>query len=172
MRDLRRLALCILIACTLMVTPAIAAETGGAETKQAEPAKAKTGEPKKKTKKSRKKATLKPAMWDMTMTMTVEGMDPKGHVFKVKMCMEPNSIVTVSKEKDCKVTEKEITGNAVTWKELCADKNGSVIESHGRVTYKGTEIRGMMTLMIKPNDAAPASKVSQAIEGNNIGECN
>lgn len=118
---------------------------------------------------------MEPGLWEMTMSMQMEGMEAAsgGHVLKVSRCMTKDDMIPQEKEKDkdCKILSQKVSGDSVTWAMRCVDQKGAVMESDGKVTYKGTTMEGTMNMTVQENAKAQKMKIKQTMQGRRTGPC-
>ncbi len=113
--------------------------------------------------------------WETTMEMKMEGMPfPMPPVTsKVTQCITKKDLVpkTAKKDQKCDVKEQKITGNKVTWKMICVDKNGTM-EGQGEITYAGNSYQGTVkNKMIKKDKPGQAMTSTMKMNGRRLGAC-
>src|SRR3989337_420880 len=78
--------------------------------------------------------------WESTMEIKMEGMPfPMPPMkFTTTQCLTKEDMVpkTAQKDQQCEIKEKKVSGNKVTWKVKCVEKNGTT-EGEGEITYSG-----------------------------------
>jgi hypothetical protein len=73
-----------------------------------------------------------------------------------------------SKNQDCKITDQKVTGDTVSWKMACKDKDGTT-EGEGKITYKGASYDGMM--MAKMTQKGESHTMKMNFAGKHTGPC-
>ena len=111
--------------------------------------------------------------WETTMEMTIEGLPfPMPPIKSVAtQCITKKDMVpnTADKKQKCEVKDQKVTGNTVTWKTVCTDKD-SVSESQGKITYTGAGYTG--AIKTKTTDKKGQVMTSTAnMSGKRVGGC-
>ncbi len=71
-------------------------------------------------------------------------------------------------DNECKITDKKISGNTVTWKMKCSGK--APMELTGESTYKGDSMKGR-TVTISNIPEQGQMKMINNFSGRRIGKC-
>ena len=117
------------------------------------------------------KANFKDGMWEITSTMTMEGMAVGSQTSTVKQCMKSDNPVPANKNNNCKIDSMNISGNSVTWRMSCDDPQGGRVLSNGKMTYEnGTSFYG--TMETKFSGAQQEMKMQSDMRGHYVGPCN
>ncbi len=115
---------------------------------------------------------IKEGLWEITATPEVKGMTGmKIPPQKNRQCITKKDTVPQDFEKnpDCKLAEKKISGDTVSWVLKCSGKQGSG-ESRGKITYKGDGYDGTVTtIMARPGEEKV--EMTTRLSGRRIGEC-
>lgn len=105
--------------------------------------------------------------WEITMKVDVPGM-PAGAMkpHTVKTCLSKDKYVpeTNPKQTDCKMENKKIDGNTVSWSVVCKDTTGK-----GTITYAGDSFNGLMESSTKIE--GKEMKTKMAMVGKRLGPC-
>jgi len=108
--------------------------------------------------------------WESVTEITMEGMPFQIPSTKVTQCLtKENAIPGSDKEKNCKVLSQSTTGNKVTWKVRCVDKE-TTMEGEGEVTYSGSTYKGTMAMKMIEKGGTPQN-MKMNLSGRRIGEC-
>lgn len=88
--------------------------------------------------------------WEITAKMEMPGMPFAMPPTKHNQCMTKKDLVPDSSQKgqECSTLEHKVTGNTVTWRMRCKDKEGTM-EGEGRITYAGKSYEGTMKTRMK-----------------------
>lgn len=96
-----------------------------------------------------------------------------GMSFKHNDCLTHKDMVpdTAQKGQECKIKEQKVSGDKVTWKSVCTDKDGT-LEAEGEMTYSGKSYRGTMKARSIPKDkSAQGMKMDYKLNGRYLGAC-
>ncbi len=104
---------------------------------------------------------IKEGNWETAMEVTMEmpagmpAMPPM--TFKNAQCVTKDDMIPKTSQKDdkCAVKEQKLVGNKATWKVRCEDKDGSVTDGDGEITYKKDSYSGAMTMKMTPKGGQP-----------------
>ena len=117
------------------------------------------------------RANFKDGLWEITSTMTMEGMAVGSQTSTVKQCMRSDNPVPANKNNNCKIDNLNISGNTVQWKMTCDDPQGGKVLSNGKMTYEnGTSFYG--TMETKFSGAEQEMKMQSDMRGRYLGPCN
>jgi hypothetical protein len=104
--------------------------------------------------------------------MQVPGMPPDMPQMKNTQiqCLTKKDFVPQSSQpgQECKITERKVVGNTVTWVMVCTNQGGDM-KGTGKVTYKGDTFEGTMK-MVMPQQGN--MEVTSHVSGRRIGDCN
>ncbi len=116
------------------------------------------------------KANFKDGMWEITSTMTMEGMAMGSQTSTVKQCMKSDNPVPANKNSNCKIDSLNISGNTVAWKMTCDNPQGGKVQSNGKMTYEnGTSFYGTMETSFA--GAQQEMKMQSDMRGHYVGPC-
>ena len=108
--------------------------------------------------------------WESVTEMIMEGMPFQIPPTKVTQCLtKQNAIPGSDKDKNCKVISQSTTGNKVTWKVKCVDKE-TTMEGDGEVTYSGSSYKGTMAMKMT-DKSGKTQNMKMNLSGRRIGEC-
>lgn len=109
--------------------------------------------------------------WETTMEMTMEGMPFKMPPTKSTQCITRENAVPKASEKEsnCKIIDQKITGNTVSWKVKCVEKDMTT-EGEGEITYSGASYSGAM-LTRMTDKSGKIQSVKMKLAGKRVGEC-
>jgi hypothetical protein len=115
---------------------------------------------------------IKEGKWEITATPEVKGMAGMKIPPQVNtQCVTKKDTVPQDFEKnpDCKVIDKKISGDTVSWIVKCSGKEGAG-ESRGTITYKGDRYDGAVTTITsRPGEEKMEMKIR--LSGRRIGDC-
>mgnify|MGYP003444649824 FL=1 len=112
--------------------------------------------------------------WETTVEMKMEGPFPMPPMsFNDTKCLTKKDMVprTAQKDQKCETIEQKVSGNKVTWKIRCSDKDG-VTEGKGEIVYKGNSYTGNMQMSMTPRDRGNQPiNINYKLTGRRIGGC-
>lgn len=116
---------------------------------------------------------LEDGYWDTYVTIRVQGGILPVPAIKSSKCIThddpiPNS--TDSSHLSCRILDKQITGNDVSWRLECADDKGRM-EGHGRITYAGKTFEGGMDMEVTQLKDNRHIKLNYAMHGERVRAC-
>lgn len=109
--------------------------------------------------------------WEVTMKMDIQGLPFALPPVKNVHCITKEESVPQKPEKDmeCEMLDTKTEGDTVSWVMRCTGKDGKV-ESHGKITYKGTSFDGVMNVTVV-DPKGQKSDMKQIMSGKRIGPC-
>jgi hypothetical protein len=117
---------------------------------------------------------MREGMWEIKGKMQIEGTSFHTPPLPVNytQCLTKKDMIPYKKEKnqDCKMIDKKIKGNEVTWIMECRDKNG-VTESTGKITFKGRSFAGTVHSILKDNKDIKRVESNLQMSGKRTGDC-
>ena len=113
---------------------------------------------------------LQEGNWEITTRMEMPGMPFQMPAQKHNQCITKKEFVPdqSSKGQDCKITDQKVTGDTVSWKMACKDKDGTT-EGEGKITYAGKSYDGMMMAKMMSKGESHTMKMNFA--GKHTGPC-
>lgn len=105
--------------------------------------------------------------WEMTYEMKMEGMPFSVPPTKIKQCLsKSDSIPQGKKDKgsDCKIVEKKVDGDSITWKSECG-MDDEKTTAEGNITYSGKAMSGQIRLTTQQG------VMNQEVSGKYLGPC-
>lgn len=110
--------------------------------------------------------------WEITTRMEMPGMPFQMPPQKHNQCITKKDFVPdqSSKNRDCKVSDQKVTGNTVSWKMYCKDKDGTT-EGEGKITYAGSSYDGMMMAKVTPPKGGESMTMKMNFTGKHTGPC-
>ncbi len=115
---------------------------------------------------------LEEGYWETMVTIGIEGGLPLPAI-KSSKCITlqdplPNSVV--SSKMDCRVFDKNIVGNDVSWRLECSDEKGKM-EGRGKITYAGDKFKGKMEALVTQNENDRHAKLEYVMKGERVRAC-
>ena len=111
--------------------------------------------------------TMREGLWELTTTMDIPGMPMKMAPTKVKHCYTKEEVKdtksTISRDKNCKVTDMKQSGNKVSWKMKCTGENPGTFT--GETTFKGDSYDSTMKMVTE------GQTMNMKVSGKRIGNC-
>ena len=116
---------------------------------------------------------LKEGYWDTYVSIRVQGGILPVPAIKSSKCITlqdplPNS--SNSSSKNCRIFDKNIAGNIVTWHIECADDKGRM-DGQGKITYAGDTFEGGMDMEVQEIGGDRHLKMQYAMRGERVGAC-
>jgi hypothetical protein len=116
---------------------------------------------------------LEDGYWDTYVTVRVHGGVLPVPAIKSSKCITrddpiPNS--TVNSRLNCRIFDRQIAGNDVSWRLECADDKGSM-KGQGRITYAGKTFEGGMDMEVTQTKGNHHLKLSYVMRGERTGAC-
>jgi hypothetical protein len=109
--------------------------------------------------------------WEVTAKMEMPGMPFAMPPVKHHQCMTKKELVPNMSQKDgdCVVKDQKITGDTVSWRMQCNDKNGA-IDGEGKITYAGKSYTGVMQAKMT-DKRGEANTIKYTFTGKHMGPC-
>jgi hypothetical protein len=105
--------------------------------------------------------------------MEMKGMPANmSRPFTYTHCMTRNDAVPQKREKnkDCTIKNQKVVGNTVSWEMVCKEKDGSVMESTGKITYRGDKFNGTMKAKMTGKERGNMV-INYKMSGRRLGPC-
>ncbi len=113
--------------------------------------------------------------WEMTIKVKLEGLPFAMPPMTVRstQCITKKDMVpkTSGKDQKCQITDQKESGNTVTWKITCTEKDGSTSVGEGTVTYSGNTLAGKIRTTMKDKKGKNASTSTTEMTGKRTGDC-
>lgn len=116
---------------------------------------------------------MKDGQWEITTQMDMKGMPAHmARPITYTHCMTRDNAVPAQREKnrDCVMKDQKVSGNTVSWQMVCKDKNGGVMESTGKITYRGDKFDGTMKATMTSKERGDMV-VNYKMSGRRLGAC-
>ena len=115
---------------------------------------------------------LEEGYWETRVTIVIEGGLPLPAI-KSSKCIThqdplPNSVE--SSKMDCRVFDKNIVGNDVSWRLECRDEKGKM-EGRGKITYAGDKFTGKMEVLVTQIEDDRHAKLEYVMKGERVRAC-
>lgn len=116
---------------------------------------------------------LQDGYWETMVTIRVQGGILPVPAIKSSKCIThddpiPNS--TNSPHLNCRIFDKQIRGNDVSWRLECADEKGRM-EGQGKITYAGKTFDGGMEMEVSQLKGDRHIKLIYAMHGERVRAC-
>lgn len=114
------------------------------------------------------KPNIKTGLWKFTAKVNMPGMTYEMPAVTNEKCLSEKDLIpkTESPDQSCKIKNKVIKGNTVTYDITCEQK-GSKTSGHAKMAYNGKKMNGIMDLKLTPGDM----KMTTKITGVYVGAC-
>ena len=116
---------------------------------------------------------MQDGQWEITTKMEMRGMPAHmSRPITYTHCMTRENAVPQQREKnkDCVMKDQKISGNTVSWEMVCKDKRGEVMESSGKITYRGDKFDGTMKATMTGKETGKMV-VNYKMNGRRLGPC-
>ena len=108
---------------------------------------------------------MKEGEWEISTETTMEGMPMPPSASKSTYCLTREDLVPKSeKDKDCKIVNRKVTGNKVSWRMECKKAEGE-----GEITYRGATYKG--TFRMKMVEDGQTMTMNTKLAGKYLGPC-
>ncbi len=107
--------------------------------------------------------------WEITTEIEMPGMPMKMPPMTHTQCLTKEDLVPQSSQSgdECKITNVEVSGDAVTWVMQCKGQGGET-KGTGEIIYSGTSFKGTIKMIMVQSNMQMTSN----IKGSRIGNCN
>ena len=115
---------------------------------------------------------FRPGLWEISVRTELVGVPAnKAAPTTGTHCLKDESQIPqiLQKDRSCRVTDRKIEGDRVSWKMKCEAGEGSM-DGGGRMTYRGVRFDGVISLTMRRPDAGPL-KIRQHVSGRRLGDC-
>ena len=111
--------------------------------------------------------------WETFVTIRIQGGLLAVPAIKSAKCITrqdplPNSVE--SSKMHCRVFDKSIVGNDVSWRIECGDEKGKM-EGQGKITYAGESFSGDMEVLVTEIDGNRHAKLVYVMKGSRVRAC-
>ena len=116
---------------------------------------------------------LEDGYWETSVNIGIQGGILPLPAIKTAKCIThqdplPNSVE--SGHMHCRVFDKAIKGNDVTWHIECSDAKGKM-EGQGKITYAGDKFSGSMEVLVTQAEKNRHAKLEYVMRGERTREC-
>lgn len=116
---------------------------------------------------------LEEGYWETMVNIGIEGGILPLPAIKSGKCVTrqdplPNSVESSSMH--CRVFDKAIAGNDVSWRIECADDKGKM-EGQGKITYAGNKFSGRMDVLVTQIEGDRHAKLEYVMKGERVRAC-
>lgn len=111
--------------------------------------------------------------WETDVTIRMQGGFLPVPAIKSAKCITrqdplPNSVE--SSRMQCRVFDKSIIGNDVSWRIECGDEKGKM-EGKGKITYAGVSFSGAMDVLVTELGGDRHAKLKYVMKGKRVRDC-
>ena len=112
---------------------------------------------------------IKEGEWEMTKQINLPGMGMEMPPKKFTQCLTKKDLIPQNYQsgQECKISDKKVVGNTVTWNLQCTGGHGGDMKGSGELTYAGKSLKGKVEL----KGAQPNMTMISQISGQRIGDC-
>jgi hypothetical protein len=120
-------------------------------------------------------AELKEGLWEITTRADMKGMPGiKMPGTTVRQCITKQDVAPKPQHRqpgqDCKITEQRVVGDTATYAMVCTSKDGSVMETSGKMTFRGNSFNGT-TLVKMKGKGHQDMEMTSTTSGKYLGAC-
>ena len=107
--------------------------------------------------------------WEITTKMNIPAMGFDMPPMTHTQCLTKKDLIPQNYQsgQECKVSDKKVVGNTVTWNLQCTGGHGGDMKGSGELTYAGKSLKGKVEL----KGAQPDMTMISQISGQRIGDC-
>jgi len=111
--------------------------------------------------------------WETDVTIGIQGGFLPVPAIKSSKCITradplPNSVE--SSKMKCRVFDKSIVGNDVSWRIECSDEKGKMA-GEGKITYAGDKFKGKMEVLVTQIEDDRRAKLEYVMKGERVRAC-
>ena len=111
--------------------------------------------------------------WETYVTIRIKGGLLPVPAIKSSKCITredplPNSVE--SGRMRCRVSDKAIVGNDVSWRIECGDEKGKM-EGQGKITYAGDKFQGKMEVLVRQFEDDRHAELEYDMKGERVRSC-
>ena len=112
---------------------------------------------------------IKEGEWEMTKQINLPEMGMEMPPKKYTQCLTKKDLIPQNYQsgQECKISDKKVVGNTVTWNLQCTGGHGGDMKGSGELTYAGKSLKGKVEL----KGAQPDMTMISQISGQRIGDC-
>ena len=112
---------------------------------------------------------IKEGEWEMTKQINLPGMGMEMPPKKFTQCLTKKDLIPQNYQsgQECKISDKKVVGNTVTWNLQCTGGHGGDMKGSGELTYAGKSLKGKVEL----KGAQPDMTMISQISGHFLGDC-
>lgn len=116
---------------------------------------------------------LQEGYWETRVTVGVQGGILPLPVIKSGKCISrkdplPNSVE--SSRMHCRVFDKAVKGNDVSWRLECSDDKGKM-EGQAKITYAGNQFSGKMDALVTQVEGNRRARLEYVMKGDRVRAC-
>ena len=116
---------------------------------------------------------LQEGYWETSVNIGIQGGILPVTAIKSAKCITrqdplPNSVESSSMH--CRVFDKAITGNDVSWRVECGDAKGRM-EGQGKITYAGDKFNGKMDILVTQTEGDRHARLEYVMKGERTRAC-
>ena len=119
-------------------------------------------------------AEWKEGLWEITSKVEMPGMPKDMPASTMRQCMTKKDTAPAPASKDgsteCTKKEQKISGDTVTYAMECKNKDGSIVDVKGKMTFKGSSFDGSGVTTVTQKGQQPM-KITSKMSGKYIGPC-
>jgi hypothetical protein len=109
--------------------------------------------------------------WETTIEMVIEGLPFSIPPMKSTQCLTQNEPLPENSAHDCRVKERQTTGNTLNWAVTCQDRR-STSEGSGEITYAGKSYQGNMLMVVtQKGEEGRLNRMTMKLSGRHLGPC-
>ena len=112
---------------------------------------------------------IKEGEWEMTKQINLPEMGMEMPPKKFTQCLTKKDLIPQNYQsgQECKISDKKVVGNTVTWNLQCTGGHGGDMKGSGEITYAGKSLKGKVEL----KGAQPDMTMISQISGLFLGDC-
>ena len=114
---------------------------------------------------------MKEGLWEITTKAEMKGMPNQMAPMTMKQCMTKKDMTPkpMNKDQNCTMKDQKVVGDTLTYAMECKDKDGTVTQATGKMTYKGNSFDGSNNTTIKNKQGT--MQMTSRMTGKYLGPC-
>ena len=116
-------------------------------------------------------AEMREGLWEITTKAEMKGMPNQMPAMTMKQCMTKKDMTPkpMNKDQNCTMKDQKVVGDTLTYAMECKDKDGTVTQTTGKMTYKGDSFDGSNNVTMKNKQGT--MQMSSKMTGRYLGPC-
>jgi hypothetical protein len=116
---------------------------------------------------------LQEGYWETMVTIAIQGGILPVPAIKSGKCItrgDPLPNAVESSAMHCRVFDKAVSGNDVSWRLECHDEKGKM-EGRAKITYRGDKFNGKMDALVTQSEGDHRARLEYVMKGERVRDC-